>query len=444
MLINKNLIELPLTQNTCDGSQKCKEITIPGENTQRACAFHGSRISICSQIDGVIHLVHSPVGCALYSWVYRSNKNENCITTNIQENDVIFGSEEKLFNAIIEAHNEFPDMDAIFVYETCVPGLIGEDMRAITDKASKIIKKPVLLFNSAGFKGISQNEGHKVASDELFSLIGTGTNSNYKKEKHNLNLIGEYNPKDFESAKEMLNLIGVNVVASFTANSTIDAIKSLHETDLNIVECSKSTMNLAKHMEYEFKVPFMEAKFFGIDNCSSSIVKIGNFFGIEEEKQEFVIEQCMNEIAPELEIYKKRLANKTAFISYGAQRIKYLIGPLTDLGIRVIGVSSYFGGKKDHKGIKKQLERNRRLTGSNIDYSVVISDNPDTQELKDKIIEHKPDLFISDNRLRFFAYRLKIPFVYGKGTEKSYAGFKGFLNFARELDSVINSKIWRF
>ncbi len=72
----------------------CEEPTQPGDFSERSCTFHGSRIIINSHIKNVVHIIHSHVGCAYYSWDYRPSTYSYCFTTDIKEEDVIFGGEK--------------------------------------------------------------------------------------------------------------------------------------------------------------------------------------------------------------------------------------------------------------------------------------------------------------------------------------------------------------
>ena len=107
-------------------TEVCLE-TKPGDFTERGCSFLGCRVVICGQIKNVIHIVHSPIGCAYYSWDYRADSKGFCFTTDLDEMDIIFGGEKKLLEAVLMAIEEFKP-DAVFIYETMKPvarGLLG-------------------------------------------------------------------------------------------------------------------------------------------------------------------------------------------------------------------------------------------------------------------------------------------------------------------------------
>ena len=96
----------------CDTHQEkgapkfCKK-SEPGEGTERSCAYDGARV-VLMPITDVIHLVHGPIACAGNSWDNRGARSSGSqlyrrgFTTEMLENDVVFGGEKKLFRAIVE------------------------------------------------------------------------------------------------------------------------------------------------------------------------------------------------------------------------------------------------------------------------------------------------------------------------------------------------------
>lgn len=414
-----------------DTSSYCK-YTQPGNSTERLCTFHGCRVVICNQIKNVVHLVHSPIGCAYYSWDYRSQSYGYGFTTDIQERDIIFDSEEKLYKAILKAAEEF-NPDAIFVYETCIPGLIGNDLQGITKKASEEIGIPVIYFDCAGFKGATQNEGHKIANRQLFKIIGSGKEE-FHSTPYDVNVIGGFSSaKEAKIIEDMLSKIGIRVLCSFTDNVTIDKIRIMDRAKINIVHCTKSSMYLAKMMYKEYGIPYIKGNFFGIENCSMTLRNIGKALNIDKDKVENFIAENLERIKEKLEFYRENLKGKRVFISHGAQRVLNYIDPLkNDLNMDIAGVATYFGNEKNYKEILKKIPK-----------GTVVLDNPNSYELERAIVESDADVVISDNHIRYLVYKLGVPFVYGRGGKKSYVGFDGFINFADEIHGAINSKIWK-
>ena len=112
------------------------------------------------------------------SWDNRGAKSSGSnicrtgFTTDINETDIVFGGEKRLYKAIKEIIEKY-DPPAVFVYQTCVPAMIGDDINAVCKAASQKFGKPVIPVNSPGFVG-PKNLGNKLAGEALLDhVIGT-------------------------------------------------------------------------------------------------------------------------------------------------------------------------------------------------------------------------------------------------------------------------------
>ena len=100
-----------------------------------SCAFDGAAIVLMPIADAA-HVVHGPIVCAGNAWEGRGvhstagDFHRRGFTTDIGELDIVYGGEEKLAETVREVvAREHPK--AVFVYATCVTGLIGEDLDAV-------------------------------------------------------------------------------------------------------------------------------------------------------------------------------------------------------------------------------------------------------------------------------------------------------------------------
>jgi nitrogenase molybdenum-cofactor synthesis protein NifE len=109
--------------------------TKPGA-TAGGCSFDGAQIALLPIAD-VAHIVHGPIACAGSSWDNRGTRSSGPtlyrigMTTDLTEQDMIMGrSEKRLLHAIKQAIDDHAPA-AVFVYNTCVPALIGDDLGAV-------------------------------------------------------------------------------------------------------------------------------------------------------------------------------------------------------------------------------------------------------------------------------------------------------------------------
>lgn len=103
-LINDHLIEERESSILIKGGQrknqlKCDADSIAGCISQRACVYCGARV-VLNPVTDAIHLVHGPIGCASYTWDIRGSLSSgselyrNSFSTDLKENDIIFGGEK--------------------------------------------------------------------------------------------------------------------------------------------------------------------------------------------------------------------------------------------------------------------------------------------------------------------------------------------------------------
>ena len=91
--------------------------TIPGIITMRGCTYAGCKGVILGPTRDILNITHGPIGCGFYSWLTRRNQTQPgpdgdnympyAFSTDMQDEDIIFGGEKKLKQAIQEAYDTF-------------------------------------------------------------------------------------------------------------------------------------------------------------------------------------------------------------------------------------------------------------------------------------------------------------------------------------------------
>ncbi|MCY2989548.1 MAG: nitrogenase iron-molybdenum cofactor biosynthesis protein NifE, partial [Planctomycetota bacterium] len=172
----------------------CEKPSVAGSVSQRACVFCGSRV-VLYPIADALHLVHGPIGCAAYTWDIRGSLSSGpelhrlSFSTDLNERDVIYGGEKKLYRALLELIDHYQPQ-AAFVYSTCIVGIIGDDVAAICRWVESERGIPVLPIASEGFRG-SKKDGYRAACDGLAKLVGTGSTEGIN--PHSINILGDFN-----------------------------------------------------------------------------------------------------------------------------------------------------------------------------------------------------------------------------------------------------------
>lgn len=416
----------------------CSNESLAGAVSQRACVYSGARV-VLNPITDALHLVHGPIGCASYTWDIRGSSTsgpdlyKSSFSTDMSETDVIFGGEKKLANAIRELAARFTP-PAIFVYSTCIVGVIGDDLRAVCKSASKDLGIPVVPVKSEGFRG-NKNEGYKAACNALYELIGTRDYT--PKSPYTLNLLGEYNVAgDLWSIKPYFEEMGIEVVASLTGDSRVEEIQRAHTARLNLVQCSGSMTYLAKKLEEKYGIPYKRVSFFGIEEMSSALRSAADFFGEPGmmEKAEEMIRTEERRTRRQIEQHSSGVAGKRAAIYMGgAAKAVSLVKGFHELGMEVVIIGTQTGDRDDYEKISYIVN----------DGTVIIDDaNP--LELSELLVSQKADLLVAGVKERFLAYKQGIAFCdFNHDRTTTFEGYNGMINFAREVDRTINSPVWK-
>jgi nitrogenase molybdenum-cofactor synthesis protein NifE len=416
----------------------CNKDSLAGAVSQRACVFCGSRV-VLYPIADALHLVHGPIGCAVYTWDIRGSLSSGSelfrlsFSTDLQEIDVIFGGEKKLYRALIELIDRHSPK-AAFIYSTCIVGIIGDDLEAVCRQVESEKGIPVIPVMSEGFKG-NKRAGYTAACNAMARLIGTGDTAGIS--PYSINILGDFNlAGEIWIIREYFERMGVEVVANITGDGRVDDLKRAHGAALNVVQCSGSTMDLAKIMEEKYKIPSIRVSYFGVDDMAQSLYDVANHFGDKEmlEKTKKIVQEELTRIMPQLEKYKKALAGKKAAIYVGGSFKAFsLVKAFRLLDMRVVMVGSQTGTEQEYRELAE-------IT----DPGTIIVDDTNPLELSSFLEEKEVDILVGGVKERPIAYKLGVAFCdHNHERKEALAGFQGMLNFAREVYSSVMSPVWR-
>ncbi len=418
---------------------KCNLDSVPGAVSQRACVFCGSRV-VLYPITDALHLVHGPIGCAVYTWDIRGALSSDrelhrlSFSTDLQERDVIFGGEKKLEAALLELIERY-EPEAAFVYSTCIVGIIGDDIEAVCRRVSEKTGIQCIPVQSEGFKG-SKRAGYQAACNALFRLVGQGDTSGIS--PYSINILGDFNlAGEIWIIQDYYRRMGIEVVATITGDGRVADIQRAHGARLNVVQCSGATLDLAKMMKERYGIPYIRVSYFGVDDMAEALYKVADHFQDESIKKRTnaLVREELDAIYPEIVRFRQALKGKRAAIYVGgAFKAFSLIKAFRLLGMKVVLVGSQTGTKEDYE----ELEA---IT----DPGTIIVDDSNPLELSEFLKEKRVDIFVGGVKERPIAYKLGIGFCdHNHERKEALEGFIGMYNFAKEVYSTVMSPVWHF
>ncbi|AEF81090.1 nitrogenase component I subunit alpha [Leadbettera azotonutricia] len=475
--------------------------TIPGIITMRGCAYAGCKGVVLGPTRDILQITHGPIGCGFYSWLTRRNQTKPttesdvnymtyAMSTDLQEEEIIFGGEKKLRAAIDEAVALFHPR-AIGIFATCPVGLIGDDVHAVARAMEE--KYPdinIFGFSCEGYKGVSQSAGHHVANNKVFTDV-VGLNDTFSKPgKFKFNILGEYNiGGDAFEIERIVADCGLSLHSTFSGNSTYDEFSSAHTVDLNVVMCHRSINYLAEMMEKKYGIPWFKVNFVGAEATSKSLRKIAQFYEDADllKKTEEVIERELVEVEKVRLDVKSRCEGKTAVLYVGGSRAHHYQELLREIGITILSAGYEFAHRDDYEGrkvmpsiivdadsrnieelkveadavrYKPRLSEEKKASMEAdgfafSDYNGLMTEMPESSlviddcnhyELEELLDRYHPDLVCAGIKEKYVVQKRGIPMkqLHSYDYMGPFAGYKGAINFYKEIDRLLNCSAFKF
>lgn len=405
------------------------------------CAFDGAKVALQPFTD-VAHLVHGPIACEGNSWDNRGSASSGSdlwrrsFTTDMSETDIVFGGEKRLYRAVKEITKKY-DPQAIFVYQTCVPAMIGDDIDAVCKAASAKFGKPVIPINAPGFVG-SKNLGNKLAGEALLEHV-IGTAEPDYTTAYDINIIGEYNLSgELWQVKPLLDELGIRILSCISGDGKYREVAYSHRAKAAMMVCSKAMINVARKMRQRYGIPFFEGSFYGIEDSSDSLRQIARML-IERGAPAELMERTQALIAREetkawaaIERFKPRFAAKRVVLITGGVKSWSMVAALQEAGLEIVGTSVKKSTKKDKERIKELMGQHAHMI-----------EDMSPREIYKLLKDAKADIMLSGGKSQFVALKAAMPWLdINQERCHAYMGYIGIVKLMEEIEKALYNPIW--
>ncbi len=415
--------------------------------TAGGCAFDGAQIALLPIAD-VAHIVHGPIACAGSSWDNRGTRSSGPtlwrtgMTTDLTEQDIVMGrGEKRLFHSIKQAI-ETKNPAAVFIYNTCVPALIGDDVDAVAKAATEKFGVPVVHIDGAGFYG-TKNLGNRIAGEAMFKyVIGTrepdplppaAQNLPYK--VHDINLIGEYNiAGELWHVMPLFDELGIRVLGTLSGDARFKEVQAMHRAEVTMVVCAKAMVNVARKLKDAYGIPWFEGSFYGVRDVSAALRDIARLIDDPDltARTEALIEREEARMDQLLQPWRERLDGRRVLLYTGGVKSWSIIGAMQDLGLTVVAT-----------GTKKSTEEDKARITELMGADTKMIEDGSPKALLGIVDEYKVDILIAGGRNMYTALKARVPFLdINQEREFGYAGYDGMSELARQLALTIENPVW--
>jgi nitrogenase molybdenum-cofactor synthesis protein NifE len=434
------LFEEPACDHNRAKSAKARKAGCPKPQpgaTAGGCAFDGAMIALVPIVD-VAHVVHGPIACTGNSWDGRGSLSSGPtlyrrgFTSDITEQDVVFGGEQRLYDTVVEVVERHRPA-AVFVYSTCVTATIGDDLDAVCASAATATGTPVVPVHAPGFVG-SKNIGNRLAGETLLRHV-IGTAEPAFATSLDVNLVGEYNiAGELWNITPVLSRLGIRVQACISGDARYRDVAAAHRAKATMVVCSKALLSLARGLEERYGIPWFEGSFYGVRAMSDTLRGFARLLDDAEltRRTEQLITAEEAATAAALAPYRERLSGAKAVLYTGGVKSWSVVSALQDIGVEVVAS----GATKSTDG---DVDKIHQLLGP--DARVITEGAP--AELLRLAEETRADILIAGGRNQYTALKGRLPFLdINQERHIPYAGYTGVVELARQLDLALSSPVW--
>ncbi|MDR3673328.1 MAG: nitrogenase component 1 [Holophaga sp.] len=391
---------------------------------------------------------HGPVGCCgslhEYAFTYRVNgvhrglehpTQRRIFSTNLGEEDTVFGGTRKLAEAIREVHRRTA-AKAIFIITTCASGIIGDDVEGVAAEAEAELGVPVVAIFCEGFRSRIWTSGFDAGYHGIArKLIPPAA----RKQPDLVNVINFWGADIFTG---LLGRIGLRP-NYITPYATVASLAQSAEAAATIQICETLGSYLGAALEQVHGVP--EIKLpppYGTQATDRWWRELGRITG-REGPVETLLREEQEACLPRIAELRAQLKGKRAYVTAGAAHGHALVAILRELGLTVAGAAVFHHDPVYDNGAEASdsLGAVVRDHGDIPRYTVC---NKQEFELVNVLRRERPDILLARHGgMTLWGARLGIPSLL-VGDEHFGMGYQGLVHYGeRILETLENDEFVR-
>mgnify|MGYP000878331824 CR=1 FL=1 len=212
------------------------------------------------------------------------------LTSGLGESEAIFGGEERLRECIRFAVDKYRPQ-AVFIANSCVSGVIGDDTKAIAEEMEAELGLPVTAVSAHGFLDGEYYAGYLDAARALVDRFMQPA----VRREGTVVLLGDCGGMHGEYVRELrrlLSLLELRVTAQFPSYLSLDEMQAVPEAELLIVlgrrndEKQALLVDLARHIHERFGTPYLADVYaVGAEETKLWLRRVGALCGRTEEAE---------------------------------------------------------------------------------------------------------------------------------------------------------------
>ena len=244
------------------------------------------------------------------------------LTSGLSENEAVFGGEERLRECIRFAAQKYHPQ-AVFIANSCVSGVIGDDTQAIAAEMEEELGLPVTAVSAHGFLDGEYYAGYLDAARALVDRFMQPA----ERQAGTVVLLGDCGGMHGEYVKELrrlLALLGLRVTGQFPSYLALDELQAVPEAELVILlgrrmddEKQAQLAALAAHIRERLGTPYLADVYaVGAEETARWLRRVGQICHCEEAAERAIVAEEASFVAA-VEKARNDLAGRRCALAIG-------------------------------------------------------------------------------------------------------------------------------
>lgn len=331
-----------LATKGCQGCLKNKE----REFTTESFCSHMHTLNQLSGIRDTVVIDHSPVGCSASQVEFNEagvsgarreglpGENFHQISTNIIETDTVFGAVEKVRAAIQLGYDRYHPKQ-IFVVQSCVACIIGEDLDGLIDEMSQELGIPIGYTPSPGFKSRVWASGF----DGYNHVVGRTLIKEKSEKSNTINYIG-FMPIGKDYLEGLFKELGYDMIC-LTGGASAEDFQKATGSVASFGQCGAQSSYMCGLLEKHYGVKYFQSHLpYGGIGLERFFREVADYVGKSEQAEE-IIKREREKYHAKVEELKSKLSGKKVFIALGASFAYEYTRMCKELGMDVLHTVAY-------------------------------------------------------------------------------------------------------
>ena len=264
---------------------------------------------------------------------------DGMLTTDINEDDVIFGNPDKLRNVLQYAlEHGGPDPKPLFVSNTCVPAVTGEDVESVVKEAQARSQQRICYLT------VSRRSMTTVFRELLVDRRLEAEARAGQPGRRSVNLLGFAETPAVQELERLLSHAGVHVNMRFLPDVSPELVDRLPEAALNVMLPNRTWRHFFDQLTFDSKIPHISPTApYGLEGTRAWLGEVARALELDSDSVEQAWQQHIEPHQQRWQLLQQQAASRRLGLVVRDAETYYLTTPGSTWGVPLTALLEEMG-----------------------------------------------------------------------------------------------------